>query len=71
MLAAASSRGRAQAAHVLGQKAADRRIVLDHVTVAVPGATSQSLGLPDNGRQGTIWIMNAGTTTAHLMTPGE
>ncbi|HLK48056.1 MAG TPA: hypothetical protein VKT49_07980 [Bryobacteraceae bacterium] len=42
-----------------------------HTTIAVPGATSQSLGLPDNGRQGGVWIMNAGTTTAHLMTPGS
>ena len=42
-----------------------------HVTVAVPGATSQTLGLPDNGRQGGTWIMNAGTTTAHLMIPGQ
>ena len=42
-----------------------------HVTVAVPGATSQSLGLPDNARQGGAWIMNAGTSTAHIMTPGQ
>ncbi len=42
-----------------------------HVTVAVPGATTATLGLPDNGRGGTVWIMNAGTTTAHLMIPGE
>lgn len=42
-----------------------------HLTIAVPGATSQSLGLPDNGRQGGVWIMNAGTTTAHLMIPGQ
>ena len=41
-----------------------------HTTIAVPGATAQSLGLPDNPRQGGTWIMNAGTTTAHLMTPG-
>jgi hypothetical protein len=41
-----------------------------HTTIAVPGATAQSLGLPDNNRQGGVWIMNAGTTTAHLMTPG-
>lgn len=54
--------------HVMGQDAEHTR---HHVTIAVPGATSQSLGLPDNGRQGTVWIMNAGTTTAHLMTPGE
>ena len=42
-----------------------------HTTIAVPGATTQSLGLPDNPRQGGVWIMNAGTTTAHLMTPGS
>ena len=42
-----------------------------HTTVAVPGATTQSTGLPDNNKQGGVWIMNAGTTTAHLMTPGE
>ena len=42
-----------------------------HMTVAVPGATMTSLGLPENGRGGGVWIMNAGTTTAHLMIPGE
>jgi hypothetical protein len=42
-----------------------------HVTVAVPGATAQSMGLPDNNKQGGVWIMNAGTTTAHLMIPGS
>jgi hypothetical protein len=42
-----------------------------HVTIAVPGATGQSLGLPENGKQGSTWVMNAGTSTAHLMIPGE
>jgi len=42
-----------------------------HVTIAVPGATTQSTGLPDNPKQGGVWIMNAGTTTAHIMTPGS
>ena len=42
-----------------------------HMTIAVPGATTQSLGLPDNNKAGGVWIMNAGTSTAHLMTPGE
>jgi len=42
-----------------------------HMTIAVPGATTATLGLPDNGRGGGVWIMNAGTTTAHLMVPGE
>jgi hypothetical protein len=42
-----------------------------HTTVAVPGATAQSMGLPDNNQKGGVWIMNAGTTTAHLMIPGS
>jgi hypothetical protein len=50
---------------------ADRDHARTHMTIAVPGATAQSLGLPDNNKQGGVWIMNAGTTTAHLMTPGE
>jgi hypothetical protein len=42
-----------------------------HMTIALPGATTQSTGLPDNPKAGGVWLMNAGTTTAHLMTPGE
>jgi hypothetical protein len=42
-----------------------------HVTIAVPGATTTSTGLPDSPKQGGVWIMNAGTTTAHIMTPGS
>jgi hypothetical protein len=53
--------------HMLGP---DREHGHLHMTIAVPGATSQSLGLPDNNKAGTVWIMNAGTSTAHLMTPG-
>ncbi len=54
--------------HLMG---ADKDHVRTHMTIAVPGATTASLGLPDNGKAGGVWIMNAGTTTAHLMTPGE
>ena len=54
--------------HVMG---ADQEHARVHMTIAVPGATTQSMGLPDNNKQGGVWIMNAGTTTAHLMTPGE
>jgi hypothetical protein len=53
--------------HLQGQDQATAR---PHTTVAVPGATAQSMGLPDNGKAGGVWIMNAGTTTAHLMIPG-
>ncbi len=42
-----------------------------HTTIAVPGATAASIGLPDNPQKGGAWIMNAGTSTAHLMTPGS
>jgi hypothetical protein len=42
-----------------------------HITIAVPGATTQSLGLPDNGKMGGAWIMGAGTLGAHIMTPGS
>src|SRR3954466_7670031 len=43
---------------------ADREPTRAHMTVAVPGGTAQSLGLPDNNKQGGAWIMNAGTSTA-------
>jgi len=49
----------------------DKEHARGHMTIAVPGATAQSMGLPDKRVQNSIWIMNAGTTTAHLMVPGE
>jgi hypothetical protein len=49
----------------------DASAVRLHVTIAVPGATAASLGLPDNNKMGGAWIMNAGTSTAHIMTPGS
>jgi hypothetical protein len=52
-------------------RGADADHLATHVTIAVPGATGKSLGLPEDGKAGTVWVMNAGTTTAHLMTPGE
>jgi hypothetical protein len=54
--------------HLMGP---DREHARTHMTVAVPGATTQSTGLADNPKQGGVWIMNAGTTTAHLMIPGQ
>lgn len=49
----------------------DQETARMHVTIAVPGATATSLGLPDNNKQGGAWIMNAGTSTAHIMVPGS
>jgi hypothetical protein len=42
-----------------------------HITIAVPFATSQSVGLPTNGRQGGAWLMNEGTMKAHIMVPNR
>ena len=52
-------------------RGADQASARGHMTIAVPGATTATTGLPDTGKQGGVWIMNAGTTTAHLMVPGE
>jgi len=54
--------------HLMGMS---REMARNHMTIAVPGATMASTGLPETNKQGGVWIMNAGTTTAHLMTPGE
>ena len=49
----------------------DQASARSHTTIAVPGATPESLGLPDNPSQGGAWLMAAGTTTAHIMIPGH
>jgi len=54
--------------HMSGADQASARM---HTTIAVPGATTQSIGFPDNPRQGGVWIMDAGSSEAHLMTPGS
>jgi len=53
----------------LASNGEDPAHAMTHVTVAVPGATAESLGVPDNGRAGGIWIMQGGTSEAHLMVP--
>ena len=42
-----------------------------HMTIATPGATTASTGLPDNNKMGGAWIMGAGTLGAHIMVPGS
>lgn len=54
--------------HMLG---ADQEHARQHMTIAVPGATTQSIGIPDKRREDGVWLMSAGTSTAHIMTPGE
>jgi len=41
------------------------------VTIAVPGATGASLGIPEQRRENGIWLMASGTSTAHIMIPGR
>jgi len=52
-------------------RGADQATATTHMTIAVPGATMATMNLPESGRGGGVWIMNPGTTTAHLMVPGE
>jgi hypothetical protein len=47
----------------------DREHARPLLTIAMPGATTQSTGQPDHPKQGGAWIMNAGTTRAHIMMP--
>ena len=49
----------------------DQASARTHTTIAMPGATTASTGFPENGRGGGAFIMGAGTTGAHLMTPGH
>jgi hypothetical protein len=53
--------------HLWGKEQAGAR---SHMTVAVPGATAQTLGVPDNAKMGGVWVMDAGSSAAHLMIPG-
>jgi len=54
--------------HFQGPSQAEAR---RHHTIAVPNATADSVGFPDNPNEGGVWLMEAGTSTAHLMIPGE
>jgi hypothetical protein len=42
-----------------------------HTTIAMPGATTESSGFPEDRSGGGAYIMSAGTSTAHLMIPGR
>jgi hypothetical protein len=57
--------------HLVPLQGADQATARTHTTIAVPGATGASLGLPENGKEGVLWVMDAGTSTAHLMIPGQ
>lgn len=50
---------------------ADQASALLHATIAMPGATTESTGPSDNRRTGGVWLMDTGTSAAHLMIPGR
>ena len=52
--------------HLMG---ADADHLRNHLTIMVPGATAQSMGLPYKPNPTGAWLMNAGSTTAHSMLP--
>jgi hypothetical protein len=54
--------------HLMGPS---KEMARPHKTIALPGATAASTGLPDNGNAGGAWVMQAGTSEAHLMVPGD
>ena len=49
----------------------DQASARPHVTIAVPFATTETLKLPSKPTPTGAWIMNAGTSAAHLMVPGH
>ena len=49
----------------------DQATARPHVTIAVPFATTETLKLPSKPTATGAWIMNAGTSGAHLMVPGH
>ncbi len=53
--------------HLIGDDPETGRL---HTTVAVPHATGESLGLPEERRSDALWLMDGGTSGAHLMIPG-
>ncbi len=74
MIAAAEANGTRVAAEYgspwIAARGQDMASASRHMTIAVPGATTASTGLPENGRAGGAFIMAAGTAAAHIMTPG-
>ena len=49
----------------------DQATARGHVTIAVPFATTETLKLPSAPSVTGAWIMEAGTSAAHIMVPGH
>jgi len=54
-----------------GLAGADAATARGHVTIAVPFATSETLKIPSKPTASSAWIMDAGTSGAHIMVPGH
>lgn len=50
---------------------ADRESALLHATLAVPGATGASTGFAEARTEAGVWLMDAGTSAAHIMILGR
>ena len=49
----------------------DQASARSHVTIAVPFATGETMKLPVKAAASMAWIMNPGTSGAHIMIPGH
>lgn len=49
----------------------DQATARGHVTIAVPFATTETLKLPSKPTASGAWIMEPGTSAAHIMVPGH
>ena len=54
-----------------GLAGADTATARGHVTIAVPFATTETLKLPSKPTASGAWIMDSGTSAAHIMVPGH
>jgi hypothetical protein len=54
-----------------GLQGKDQASARTHVTIAVPNATAASMKIPDKPSTSGMWLMDAGTTGAHIMIPGQ
>ena len=54
-----------------GLAGADPATARGHVTIAVPFATSETLKIPGKPTTSSVWLMDAGTSAAHIMVPGH
>ncbi len=55
----------------MGLVGKDQASARAHITIAVPFATTENSKLPSKPVASSAWIMNPGTSAAHIMVPGH